>query len=65
MSIVFFKKFSTNFFSVAYMERACAHTGTIYTRKKNFWCEPAKRTRCAIISKAYDTMLCSIEDYIA
>ena len=36
MSIVFFKKFSTNFFSVAYMERACARTGTIYTRKKNF-----------------------------
>ena len=36
MSIVFFKKFSTNFFSVAYMERACARTGTIYTRKKIF-----------------------------
>lgn len=36
MSIVFLKKFSTNFFSVAYMERACARTGTIYTRKKNF-----------------------------
>lgn len=36
MSIVFSKKFSTNFFSVAYMERACARTGTIYTRKKKF-----------------------------
>ena len=52
MSIVFSKNFSTIFFSVAYMERACTRTGTIYTRKKNFWCEPAKRTLCAIIGKA-------------
>lgn len=36
MSIVFSKNFSTIFFSVAYMERACTRTGTIYTRKKKF-----------------------------